>query len=140
MANLTYPSKDDLEAFVGIISSKKYRISKFLPHIDQHWFRIINDCIRYVEHTSHYLPNNNFHDCCARLLYKIAKRHELGDGNKRSAVITVYIFSVLNDHYVTDPVQLKEEALRAARSKGRENEELLKRRMTDVLNSIIKPM
>src|SRR5665213_4418943 len=102
--SFVYPTRTDLEEFVRILQTNKFRVSKYLPHIDEEWFDIIDDCIRYTEHIAQYEGEKSFHDCCARLLYKVAKRHELHDGNKRSAVIAVFIFAIINDHAVITPV------------------------------------
>ena len=125
-----YPSKNDLETFIFFIKENNFRITKYLPRINQAWFEIVSDSIQYVETTAHYEPGDLF-DCCARLLYKIAKRHELGDGNKRSSVIVVYLFCILNNKFVTSPAKIKREAKRAARTKGRENEKLIRKRISE---------
>lgn len=137
--SFVYPTRTDLEDFVRILQTNKFRVSKYLPHIDEEWFDIIDDCVRYVENTARYEGGRNFHDCCARLLYKVAKRHELHDGNKRSAVITIFIFAVLNDHAVITPSNLKDQARRAAATKGRRNEELMKRRIAQSFVEDIVP-
>jgi len=135
-----YPQELDLRIFVEIITNKKYEVSKYLPAISEEWFKVVFNCINYVQTTSQYDTKNDFHSCCARLLYKVAKRHELSDGNKRSAVIAVYLFAILNDYNVSDPQELKVQARRAAKSKGRNNEDMLKRRIAEVLVDIIEKL
>ena len=72
-------------------------------------------------------------------MYKIAKRHELSDGNKRSAVIAVYLFCILNKESFTidDPEQLKNQVKRIAKTKGRLNEKMMRDRVADSLKEII---
>ena len=133
-----YPSREDLQAFVQIISERKYRVSRYLPTVNEEWFDVVYDCIAYVQSTADYETEQGFHDCCARLLYKIVKRHELGDGNKRSAVIAVFLFCLLNDYTVREPRILKEQARRVARTRGRTNEALLRTRVAQVLTTEIQ--
>ena len=71
------------------------------------------------------------------MLYKIAKKHDLGDGNKRSAVMCTFIFCFLNDYAVISPAKLKAEAKRIASTKGRKNEEIMKKRVAKNLESIL---
>lgn len=134
--SFVYPDRDDMEFFVRLLKDGNYSVSKYLPSIDDYWYEHIGHCIDYVQMVAQYEPCE-FHECAARLLYKIAKRHELGDGNKRSSVIAVYLFTILNDKFVTNPRRLKEEAKRAARSKGRENETLIRSRIMKELQEII---
>ncbi len=140
MANFIYPNKKDLKQFIEIIREEKYDIEKYLPSTDEAWYKIISECIEYVEHTSQYdLHSATLHDASARLLYKVAKRHELGDGNKRSAVIVVYIFYILNDHFISSPQKLKVQAKRIASTKGRVHEDMMKKRIAESLAKIVFP-
>lgn len=132
-----YPTEEDLRIFTSILKTGKYKISKYLPHTDEEWITIINDAVRYVEHTSQYHDETSATVCCARLMYKIAKRHELHDGNKRSAVIVGYIFLILNDYGIKDAPTLKQEAIRAARSKGRGNEAMICKRIASSLDAVV---
>jgi len=136
MAKFIYPHKKDLQQFIEIIRDKKYPIGKYLPSTDADWYSAISECIEYVEHVSHFNKDSLLHDAAATLLYKIAKRHELGDGNKRSAVIVVYIFYILNDYFISDPKELKVQAKRIASTKGRKNEDVIKKRIAKSLEII----
>lgn len=134
-----YPDDDDFRIFIGVIKSDQYPISKYIPAIDNNWYKTICDCVDYVRNTAHYEQNAELQDCAARMLYKVAKRHELGDGNKRSAIIAVYLFVMLNGYYCGDPAALKREAIRAARSKGRTNEEMIRKRIARVIAANMYP-
>ncbi len=138
MAKFIYPDKKDLELFVEIIRDKKFSIIRYLPYTNKEWFQVISDCIKYVENTSHYEPNLSIYEASSRLLYKVAKKHELGDGNKRSAVIAVHLFCVVNDCFIDNPQKLKLQAKRAAKTKGRLNEEIIKSRISKELLKIVK--
>jgi death-on-curing family protein len=135
MDDLIYPTRRDFEIFVGIISEGEYSITKYLPYTNESWYVSVTECVQYVKDTSYYEKCSVF-DVGARLLYKITKRHELGDGNKRSAVLSVYLFFLLNDYGISQPEYLKKLAKNVALSKGRQNEELLRRRLAAKLESI----
>lgn len=135
MAKFIYPNEDDLRYFISLITGTGYRIKKYLPKVSDEWYKKVSECIEYVEHTSEYEGEKSIEEISARLLYKIAKRHELGDGNKRSAVICVFIFCLLNNYYIINPQIHKDQAKRAASTKGRTNEEAMKKKISDVLKS-----
>ncbi|MFZ4500246.1 MAG: type II toxin-antitoxin system death-on-curing family toxin [Minisyncoccia bacterium] len=138
--NFVYPEKEDIELFVQVLREGKYTINKYLPRTDARWFTVVSECIDYVRHTSSYENDCTLHEVAARILYKIAKRHELEDGNKRSAVIGVYLFIVVNDHYMIYPNGVKYQAKRVAATKGRVNEEIIKDRVSKSLAFLIRPM
>lgn len=81
MANVIYyPVESDFRLFVSILQNGNFHIKKYLPSIDEDWFKLICDCVNYVRDTSIYEENLSIHEVTARLLYKVSKRHELGDG------------------------------------------------------------
>lgn len=137
MAKYIYPSKTDLQNFIEILKEENYSVKKYLPPTSEKWYETVSNCIQYVESTSHY-ENLSFVEICARILYKVAKRHELGDGNKRSAVIAVYLFCILNDHYILKPLVIKQQAKRVATTKGRINETTMRKRIAKVLENILR--
>ncbi len=137
MAKLSYPAKKDFITFVSAIKDSNYSIKKYLPPITTKWYTLISECVDYVRDTSIYEEDLTAHDVMARILYKVAKRHELGDGNKRSAVISVYLFCLVNDYFVVDPKQLKKQAKRVASTKGRTNENIMKKRIANSFKETI---
>lgn len=137
MAKYIYPTKEDLEHFIAIVIKENISIKKYLPPLDKEWYRVISDSIKYVEHVSHYREETDMFLATAQLLYKVAKRHELGDGNKRSAVIATYLFCVLNYYVVIYPQKLKSQAKRIASTKGRVNEEMMEKRVAKALQEIL---
>lgn len=134
---VNYPSKEDFETFIDILQEGNYKIKKYLPPINKEWYEVVSGCVQYIEHTSHY-EKLSFAEICARLLYKVAKRHELGDGNKRSSVMAVFLFCLVNDYHVYSPAIIKQLAKRAASTKGRMNEVTMRTRLAKVLRKIIK--
>jgi death-on-curing family protein len=133
---IIYPEKSDFSEFIKIISDGKYDVSEYLPKINSDWYNVVYDCVHYVQTTSPYEDGpTDIHDCAAKLIYKVAKRHELADGNKRTAVMVVYLFYVLNDFYIFNPKMIKNLAKRVAMTKGRQNEEIIKRRIANTLRA-----
>ena len=140
MARIVYPEEEDFRVFIHLITRGNYRIKKYLPVVDDEWYRIMIDCVNYVSHTSQYEKNLTIHQIAANLLYKVAKRHELNDGNKRSGVMCVVLFGLVNDYGVTFPERLKCQAKRIASTKGRNNEDLMRRRVAVSLETIMSPI
>jgi death-on-curing family protein len=136
MVNLIYPNEKDLRLFIKVIKEENFIIKKYLPHIDDEWFMVVLDCINYVRDTSKY-ENLDIYQGASKILYKVAKRHELGDGNKRSGVMSVYIFCLVNDFYINNPQELKNLARRIAKTRGRINEDLLRKRIAKCLKNIM---
>jgi len=137
MASFSYPTKSDFEFFVGLLTEENYPIAKYLPPVNKNRYQSVDECVRYVEETAYYDPCTIYEEC-ARLLYKITKKHELADANKRSAVIAVYLFCVLNDYVISDPEELKRQAKRIASTRGRVNENLLRKRVASNLQDIVE--
>ncbi|MBY0539005.1 type II toxin-antitoxin system death-on-curing family toxin [Patescibacteria group bacterium] len=138
MASYYFPTQSDFKLFFEVLRDGEYKIKKYLPSIDADWFRIVSDCLEYVEGTAKY-EECSFHELVARLLYKVVKRHELGDGNKRTSVIVTYLFCLVNGHAVTSAKDLKAQAKRAARSKGRVQEDALKKKIAETLKEFVIP-
>ncbi len=140
MARFVYPSRTDLELFVGAILKGHNPIEKFLPSTGEAWLSTVSDCIAYVAATDDYAAPGSFLDAAARLLYKCVKKHELADGNKRSAVIAVYLFALLNDYEVKNPEDLKRIAKGVASTKGRANEGAVCARLATNLSGCLMPL
>lgn len=140
MDSFKYPNSDVLKFFILFIKESNFPIIEYLPHTNKEWFEVISGCIDYVHHISSYHEDSSIYEPSARILYKITKKHELGDGNKRSAVICVYLFCILNGYSITDPAKLKNLAKRIASTKGRINEETMKSRIAKSLENITEPI
>lgn len=137
MANIVFPNRTNLVDFVSILQEREYLVSKHLPPINEEWYELMLDCVNYVKGTSFYVNNQSVHDFGSKLMYKIAKRHELGDGNKRSSVICVYLFYLLNKYWVKSPDSLKVLAKRIAKTKGRKNEDIVQKRIAEALGRFV---
>ncbi len=138
MVNYIYPTEDDFRLFVKILQEGEYTINKYLPAISEDWFKSVSECTEYVRQTSSY-TQHTFHEECARILYKVTKKHELADSNKRSALMSVILFCLVNDYRVENPDELKRQAQRIARTKGRNNEDVVRARVAECLADFILP-
>jgi len=134
MANIIYPNEDDFRVFIDILNKGNYTIKKYLPYIDDEWYKVVLSCVNYVKDTSRY-ENLDIYEVTSKILYKVSKKHELGDGNKRSGVISVVLFCLVNDFYIKNPAYLKNLAKRIAKTRGRINEDLLRERIAKCLKS-----
>ncbi len=136
---MIYPTERDFRWFVGELQNEEYSISRFLPAVSDDWYVSVGECVGYLNATSRFSDNDVCQEA-SRILYKIVKKHDFVDSNKRSAVISVYLFCLLNGYAVLDPVHLKRQATRIAKTKGRKNEELMIRRVSVELKTILEHM
>jgi len=139
MDNFIFPSKDNFKIFIEVVKETNHSIEKYLPPINADWYNIVSESIEYIQSTYLYEQNKNIHVVLSRILYKLAKKHELGDGNKRTTIIAVVLTSIINDYFVLSPEKLKYLVKRVAKTKGRINEEIIKNRIAKELEKIILP-
>jgi death-on-curing family protein len=137
MDNTHHFTEQDLRAFIRVIQNGNYEIKKYLPPITENWYKTVSECSDYINSTAHYEKDLSFREMAARLLYKIVKKHELRDGNKRSGVIATYLFCIINDHLILKPGGIKNLAKKIASTKGRTNEPLIRKRVAKSLANII---
>ncbi|MCB9820598.1 type II toxin-antitoxin system death-on-curing family toxin [Candidatus Nomurabacteria bacterium] len=137
MDDIIYPNEEDFRIFINILQQGDYSIKKYLPHIDENWYDIVVTQMNYVKNTSYY-EDLNIYEVCSKILYKITKKHELGDGNKRSGVICVVLFCLVNNFYITKPSELKNLARKIAKTRGRKNENKIRKNITPDIKNIIE--
>lgn len=139
MDGLLYPDRRILEWWFGRLSQSTIFSQQELPHPDEEWYFQIIGAIDLLK-----LPHypNTLHHKGAHLFYKIAKGHRVPNENKRSAVIVVYLFYLLNGHViVVEPDRLLAIAHEIASSdaKNHENEVVrLEQVFADITRSITK--
>lgn len=92
-----FPDKKILKEW-GLQLSDVDDLGKYLPVITNIWAEKIENCIEVAKL---HPDREDLHKIAARLFYKIIKNHVLVDGNKRSAVITVYLFYYMNGYRLT---------------------------------------
>ena len=69
-----------------------------MPPIDDAWYTIMLDYLQVMLNRPDCRIDT--HAAGASLFYKAVKNHRRIDGNKRSAVIVIYLFYLINDHHI----------------------------------------
>ena len=89
-----YPTELDLRGWVGFLQTRTSKLTPYLPHIDEEWYSAVLDTIEQVR-----LPyiKNDLNAKAANIFFKIVENHRRIDNNKRSAVVAIYLFYLLND-------------------------------------------
>jgi len=92
MSEVKFISEDELKYWVGSLQQHNF---VYLPHIDDVWFEEIISCFK----TACIVPvcRTDVFAAGARIFYKIIKNHYRIDGNKRSALICIYLFFLVNN-------------------------------------------
>ncbi len=95
MNNIHYPSERILRFWIASISkpAEGNFLIPYLPEIDEDWYATMCSVFNLIR-IPHY--PQNFEHQAAHLFYKICKNHYLINSNKRSAVIVLYLFCLLN--------------------------------------------
>ncbi len=120
MDKIIYPDGQTLKTWTDIINNPELFPPDLLPEFNEIWFREITSFIELLK-LSHY--KENLHHKAAHLFYKIAKGHRFVDGNKRSAIIALDLFFMVNSHtLIQTPQELYELALSVVKSQSNESE------------------
>lgn len=93
MVVIEYPNADAILSWAKIVSGYE-NLSKFLPRINEEWATLLESDFRLCEM---HPDGQDIARSASRLFYKIIKNHHFFDGNKRSAVLCVYLFLYWND-------------------------------------------
>jgi fido (protein-threonine AMPylation protein) len=89
-----YPNAELILQWATLVSSFE-NLSAFLPNFDSNWASVIEgDFLLCQMHPDRADINKS----SARLFYRIAKNHHFVDGNKRSALVALYLFIYLNSY------------------------------------------
>ena len=119
MSEIVYPDEQILRAWVKTISDSKLFPADLLPDFNEIWFKEVISFIELLK-LSHY--KENIHHKAAHLFYKIAKGHRFTDGNKRSAVIALNLFLVVNLYVLKQtPQEIYKLALDVVNSQSNES-------------------
>lgn len=94
---LKYPNADAIFTWATIVGDYE-NLSKFLPAINKDWARLLEADFQLCQM---HPDAQSMERSAARLFYRIIKNHHFIDGNKRSAVICMYFFLVLNKYDCT---------------------------------------
>lgn len=96
MADLVFPNKEKIGAFIGFVESAEASfLADYLPDCNDHWYNTVCGTLEQVQ-----MPyfNGQIVNTAAYIFYKLCKNHGLPDGNKRTAVIIMYLFLYENDY------------------------------------------
>lgn len=93
---LTYPNAELILRWAILVSSFE-NLSKFLPNFDLHWAKVIEGDFILCQMNP---DREDIHKTSARLFYRIIKNHHFVDGNKRSALIALYLFIYTNSYEI----------------------------------------
>lgn len=106
MNSVRFPSEQELRLWIRALIEENIEEMP-LPNIDEEWYREIVSSFE----TTMMVPSckENVVLAGATIFYKIIKNHRRVDGNKRSAVITIYLFFTINEaHLRKSPNSLKD--------------------------------
>ena len=100
MSKIYYPDDDLLRTWINLLksdskSSTIKKLSDYLPLVNEEWYRRVSSTIDLVRGLS-YFPQS-VHGTAAHIFFKIVENHSYIDSNKRSAIITIYLFFIMNE-------------------------------------------
>jgi prophage maintenance system killer protein len=137
--NLVYPSDKDIEQWLELLQSEDVNLKLKLPVVDNGWIKEILSIIERCRFP--YFPVS-VHNRAANIFYKIVKNHNYIDSNKRSGIVILYLFYLINDHvlirknmrYSGSQIDIEEMAKRVARSRSSRSENTV-RKIENCLNA-----
>jgi death-on-curing family protein len=112
-----YPDNRWLRWWIDYLKKSNNTLKLKLPLTDDGWDYHMLGLLELIQQP-YYTPEEVYHKA-AVLFYKIIKDHKYIDGNKRSAVVIVYLFFVINDCMLLPSINLRELAKKVAESKPR---------------------
>ncbi len=149
---LTFPDEEMLRFWISSIKQhpKAFReVSDYLPLTNRYWVSRMASVFSRVEYKYH--ANQAIKDisgATADVFYNIIKLHAEIDGNKRSALICIYLFIIVNlintsHNYNNDAFSKKgafkmyKMAKRIAKSKGNRYEKTHKKRLAKEFKELL---
>lgn len=142
--DLVYPSRRDIELWLELLQSEDINLGLKLPVVDKEW---INEILSIIERCRFPYFSGSIHNRAANIFYKIVKNHNYIDSNKRSGIVILYLFYLVNDHmlirkemkYNGSKIDIEEMAKRVARSSSSRHENTVKK-LENCLNASTKRM
>lgn len=137
MRSLEFPDRNQLKWWMNHLQQTDAILTLSLPSVDEKWYDDICSIVQRLQFN--FMPKD-LHSVAAYLFYNIAKRHDLIDGNKRSAIVVIYLFYLVNGYVLLSSMKIRILAKRVAASHGsrREQEWLIK--IKDQLSSRSMPL
>lgn len=112
---IAFPSKKQIEWWVKHLKSADPMLNLNLPRVDEKWFDDICSIIARLQFS---FSPQELHTVAAHLFYNIDKRHDVIDGNKRSAIVIIYLFYLVNGYLLLEKANVKNLAKKVAKSRG----------------------
>ena len=125
MNKIEYPDQETLNWWTRYIQEepKNIFLKRYLPRTNKEWEQRIMSIISLVKMAQdHGYTAGDLHHIGAKIFYKINKAHGEIDGNKRSSIIVIYLFYLLNNYFIAKPEDMRVMAKLIAKSKGRRNQ------------------
>lgn len=116
MSEITYPHRSTLELWIQILTDEDNTFKLSLPSIDEGWYQCMMDVVQRCEYS---YSERELHLRAAELFYNTNKAHNFIDGNKRSSILIVYLFHIINDYEITSRLNIRDLAKKLAKSHGR---------------------
>jgi death-on-curing family protein len=120
MSEVVYPTRKILEFWIDLLSRENHILKISLQQTDTYWFDSMMNVIARVE-SSYSQPQ--LHIRGAELFYNTNKAHNFLDGNKRSSILIVYLFYIINGYRITSNLNIRTLAKELAKSHGRSRHE-----------------
>ena len=105
MNNLLYPDKSLLKMWVSLLNKPTFFLSDYLPLVSESWYILI---LKNIEQIQISFYPDDLYKKGAYLFFKIVENHQYIDSNKRSAVVVIYLFFIVNDKMFSgDPERIR---------------------------------
>ena len=126
MNKIIYPSEKDLRQWIKFINSASSGLLRpyLPPYLNKDWYKNIVSLFDLLK-MDYY--GNAVYLKAAHLFYKICKNHYYIDGNKRSSIICVYLFLLLNHEFTGLPSDLYKLAKQVSKSKSKSSKRMIKK-------------
>jgi death-on-curing family protein len=137
MTHLEFPEKKQIEWWINHLKQTDAILQLSLPAVDEKWFDDICNIVQRLQFS--FMPQD-LHTVAAYLFYNIAKRHDILDGNKRSAIVVIYLFYLINGYILLQGSKIRLLAKSVASSHGSRQEQAWLRKIRDQLSSRAIPI
>lgn len=121
---ISYPTTNQIELWVSILKDTNSELKLKLPITDSNWYQKVDDTIKRIDVS--YI--SGLHCKAAHLFYYLDKDHNFLDGNKRTSIMILYLFYLVNGYWITSPERMERLAKKVAASLGsRQKEEWMRK-------------
>ncbi|MEI7765654.1 MAG: type II toxin-antitoxin system death-on-curing family toxin [bacterium] len=131
-----YPDKDLIKYWIELLRSKNYTLKTRLPITDEEWFSIVEETIERIK--IQYIEG--VHSKASHLFFYLNKNHNFIDGNKRTTIVVIYLFYLVNNYTIISSGRLEELAKKLAKSHGSRNKDDWMKKIEKELSYIAKPI